>query len=566
MVNLEKMSLIYQVPAILEKHNIKHVVISPGSRNAPLSISFSQHVHFTKHIIPDERSAAFIALGIAQSTNSTVALVCTSGSAALNYAPAIAEAFFSNTPLLILTADRPPEWIDQQDGQTIRQENLFGRHVVASYTLPVDTTHPDSAWEFCRKVNEAASLSHSQQGPVHINIPFREPFYPTEKITFDNTLKIIAHSKLESIYPESVINEFIKKIPSDVKILCIAGQSKRDEYLNEYIPQLGIPVISETISNLNQSKNNIQKHDLIIPTLSETEQEQLKPDLLITWGESIVSKSLKNYLRKHKPLHHWHISLSGKAPDTYQSLTANIQAAPHDFIQTLNSIDYNKNYLKAWQLKELSAIEYVNTYFENIDSLSELTAFYTVLRHLPENASIHIGNSMPIRYANLLGHPFPMPLHTYCNRGTSGIDGIVSTAMGAALANPTETHIVLIGDMSFFYDRNAWWHNYSCSNLKIILFNNHGGGIFRFIDGPNKQEELEEYFVTKQKLTAKSLSTEFELNYFNATNIDSLKSQLNKLLRPSTQPSIIEIETNGIEDVEAFKLFKQQFKPNKHEK
>lgn len=153
------MSLTYQVPAILEKHNIKHVVLSPGSRNAPLSISFARHPHFKKHIIPDERSAAFIALGIAQQTNTTAVLVCTSGSAALNYAPAVAEAYFSNTPLLILTADRPPEWIDQRDGQTIRQENIFGKHVKASYQLPVETSHEDSAWEFCSK--NKRSCKHS---------------------------------------------------------------------------------------------------------------------------------------------------------------------------------------------------------------------------------------------------------------------------------------------------------------------------------------------------------------------------------------------------------------------
>jgi 2-succinyl-5-enolpyruvyl-6-hydroxy-3-cyclohexene-1-carboxylate synthase len=554
------MSLIYQVPALLEKHNIKHVVLSPGSRNAPLSISFAQHTHFKKHIIPDERSAAFVALGIAQSTNSTVALVCTSGSAVLNYGPAVAEAFFSNTPLLIITADRPPEWIDQQDGQTIRQENVFGRHVVDAYNLPVDLTHPDSAWEFCRKISEAANAAQAKQGPVHINIPFREPFYPSEKIEFSENLKNITHSKLEVHYPEAFINEFLKKIPADVKILCIAGQNKKDIFLNEYLPKLGIPVISEAISNLNESENNIQKHDLILSALNESDEIKLKPDLLITWGNSIVSKSLKHYLRKHKPLHHWHISTSGVAADTYQSLTANIQASPYDFIQSLNQINYNKEYLKAWQTKESEAIEYVATYFRDKEELTELNAFYTVLRYLPEHASIHIGNSMPIRYVNLLGFPSPRPEYAFCNRGTSGIDGIISTAVGAALANPEQMHIVITGDMSFFYDRNAWWHNYNCSNLKVILFNNHGGGIFRFIDGPKQQEELEEYFVTKQKLSARNLAEEFDLNYFNVTNIDSLKSQLHKVLRPSTQPSIIEIETNGIEDVEAFKLFKQQYK------
>jgi len=554
------MSLIFQVPTILEKHNIKHVVISPGSRNAPLTISFARHDQFKKHIIADERSAAFIALGIAQITNTTVALVCTSGSAALNYAPAIAEAYFSNTPLVILTADRPPEWIDQQDGQTIRQEHVFGNHVRASFQLPVDTTHKDSAWEFCRKLNEAANIAHTKQGPVHVNIPFREPFYPSEAITVDESLKHISHTKLERYFPEAFINKYLEKIPDNVKILCIAGQGKRNEALDELIPQLGIPVISESIGNLVQSDNNIQKHDVFLPTLSEQQLEELKPDLLITWGGSVVSKNLKNFIRKYKPLHHWHISANGESADTYQSLTASLQTEPIDFIHSLNAVSYNKTFLNAWQVLEEKAVNFVTAHFKNDNSLSELNAFYTVLRHLPEDCSIHIGNSMPIRYVNLLGHPSPAPMNTFCNRGTSGIDGTLSTAMGVALATPEQLHIVLIGDMSFFYDRNAWWHNYPCHNLKVILFNNHGGGIFRMIDGPQDQTELEDYFVTTQKLTAKNLATEYDINYFHANNIDSLKGQLHKLLRDSTQPSILEIETDGLSDVKAFKSFKQQFK------
>lgn len=554
------MSLIYQVPAILEKHNIKHVVLSPGSRNAPLTISFARHTHFKKHIIPDERSAAFVALGIAQTTNTIATLICTSGSATLNYAPAVAEAFFSNTPLLILTADRPPEWIDQQDGQTIRQEKIFGQHVRASYQLPVDTTHPDSRWEFCRKLNEAVNAAQRHQGPVHVNIPFREPFYPQEDIVFDDTLQHITYSKLETFYPEAFITEYLKKIPSDVKILCVAGQGKKNETLDELMPQLGIPVVSESISNLGQSKNNIQKHDVFLPNLSDKDIEKLRPDLLITWGGVIVSKSLKNFLRKHKPTHHWHICASGEAADTFQCLSAILKTEPLDFIRSLNTISYNKDFLKNWQTIEEKSIECVRSYFEKEDEFSEISAFYHVLRHLPEECTVHVGNSMPIRYLHLLGSPYPTPKHILCNRGTSGIDGTVSTAMGAALANPEETHIVLVGDMAFFYDRNAWWHNYTCSNLKIVLFNNHGGGIFRFIDGPKDQIELEEYFVTHQKLSAKNLASEFDLNYFNASNLDGLIGQLNKLLRPSTQPSIIEIETDGLVDVEAFKTFKQHIK------
>lgn len=553
------MSIIYQVPAILHKHDIQRVVLSPGSRNAPLTISFARHAAFEKYIIPDERAAAFVALGMAQTLNAPVVLVCTSGSAALNYAPAVAEAYFSNTPLLILTADRPPEWIDQQDGQTIRQQNLFGNHVRASFQLPVDTTHPDGAWEFSRKLNEAVHACKLHQGPVHVNIPFREPFYPTEELRFDDTLPYIAFPKIGGTSPEPFLSEFLKRIPASVKILCIAGQGAPNEELNEIIPQLGIPVVCEPLANIAVSDNRIQKQDLFLGKLTDEQQEQLKPDLLITWGASVISKSLKQFIRSHKPLQHWHLSDSSQWADTYKSLTGVIQVSPVDFLRSLVDISYNKNYLNEWTALEEKATVYAAAQLDKSQDLTELNAFSTVLNYLSPDSYVHVANSMPVRYLNLLGFPSNDALQVFCNRGTSGIDGAVSTAMGCALSTDKQV-VLLTGDMSFFYDRNAWWHNYTCPNLKVIVFNNHGGGIFRMIDGPKGQPELEEYFVTRQKLTARHLANEFDLNYFHANNYDALKSQLHKLLNTSTQPSILEIETNGQEDVAAFHSFKQQFK------
>ncbi|MDB5272019.1 MAG: 2-succinyl-5-enolpyruvyl-6-hydroxy-3-cyclohexene-carboxylate synthase [Chitinophagaceae bacterium] len=553
------MSIIYQVPAILQKHDIERVVLSPGSRNAPLTISFARHTSFEKYIIPDERSAAFVALGMAQTTGKPVVLVCTSGSAALNYAPAVAEAFFSNTPLLILTADRPPEWIDQQDGQTIRQQNLFGNHVRASFQLPVDTTHPDASWEFCRKLNEAVHACKYHSGPVHVNIPFREPFYPESELSFDNTLPYIAFPKIGSTSPEPFLSEFLKRIPAQVKILCIAGQSKPDEELNETIRQLGIPVLAEPIGNIADSHNRIQKQDLFLSKLSETQQAELKPDLLITWGGVVISKSLKQFIRTHKPLQHWHLSASDQWADTFKSLSGVINVSPVDFLSALVEVSYNKSYLNDWISMEEQAVEYTETQLDKSQELSELNAFHTVLQHLSPDCYLHVANSMPIRYLNLLGFSNTDPQQVFCNRGTSGIDGAVSTALGCALSTD-KTVVLLTGDMSFFYDRNAWWHNYNCPNLKVVLFNNHGGGIFRIIDGPKGQPELEEYFVTRQNLTAHHLANEFDLNYFHANNYDALKSQLHKLFNTSTQPSILEIETDGQQDVAAFHTFKQQFK------
>ncbi|HSZ73169.1 MAG TPA: 2-succinyl-5-enolpyruvyl-6-hydroxy-3-cyclohexene-1-carboxylic-acid synthase [Cytophagaceae bacterium] len=553
------MSIIYQVPAILHKHDIRRVVLSPGSRNAPLTISFARHTSFEKYIIPDERSAAFVALGMAQTTEMPVVLVCTSGSAALNYAPAVAEAYFANTPLLILTADRPPEWIDQQDGQTIRQQNLFGNHVRAFFQLPVETAHPDASWEFCRKLNEAVHACKLHQGPVHVNIPFREPFYPEQEFTFDEALQYIAFPKIGNRSPEPFLTEFLTRIPSQVKILCIAGQAVPNEELNDIIPQLGIPVVTEPLSNIAPSANRIQKQDLFLSKLSEVQQAELRPDLLITWGGAVVSKSLKQFIRTHKPLQHWHLSASNQWADTFKSLSGVIDVNPVDFLQALINTSYNKRYLNEWTALEKKAVAYTENQLAQSQELTELNAFRTVIQYLPPDAYIHVANSMPVRYLNLLGFSNPDPERVFCNRGTSGIDGAVSTAVGCALSTD-KTVVLLTGDMSFFYDRNAWWHNYNCPNLKVIVFNNHGGGIFRIIDGPKGQPELEEYFVTRQNLTARHLANEFDLNYFHANNYDALKSQLHKLMNASTQPSVLEIETDGQVDVSAFHTFKQQFK------
>ena len=188
------MQAVYNIAEICARHGITDVVLSPGSRSAPLTLAFARHPELTVRVVPDERAAAFIGLGIAQAQRRAVALVCTSGTAGLNYAPAVAEAFFQQIPLLIFTADRPPEWIDQLDGQTIRQHNLYGAHAKGAFEFPVDTAHADAKWHSARIVNEAINLAQAAPaGPVQVNVPLREPFYPKagEEIRYEQDVKII---------------------------------------------------------------------------------------------------------------------------------------------------------------------------------------------------------------------------------------------------------------------------------------------------------------------------------------------------------------------------------------
>jgi 2-succinyl-5-enolpyruvyl-6-hydroxy-3-cyclohexene-1-carboxylate synthase len=544
----------FQVPQILAQHYIHHVVLSPGSRNAPLSISFAQHRAFKKYIIPDERSAAFIALGIAQEQNNPVVLVCTSGSAALNYYPAVAEAFFAHVPLIIITADRPPEWIDQQDGQTIRQAHVFQNHIHASYQLPVDTHHADAEWEFVRKINEAVILAKQKSGPVHLNIPFREPFYPETDITFREDLKIIQFTQAKNRYHRDPLKTLMHQITSQTKVLCIAGQHWNEEHV-EIPSYFHIPVLTESISNI-KSSTQITQHDLFLNRLNDEQKEELLPNLIITWGNGIISKSLKKFIRQHKNIQHWHITENGDYADTFQCLTQVIQAPIHDFLNTLSTVSINQVFGKLWMQYEEQSTKYQHQHLSSYQH-TELHAYWHALQFVKNTTHLHFANSMSIRYANLLGN-LCTNTHNLCNRGTSGIDGSISTAIGYALANAQNKHIVITGDMSFFYDRNAWWHNYHLKNIKVILFNNHGGGIFRLIEGPSKQKELEEYFVTHQKSTAKALCQEYAIPYFHAHDITTFQEEFNNFIHSETW-GILEIETDPLKDKEAFSHYKNNF-------
>jgi len=225
---------IYDIAELCARKGVTQAVLCPGSRCAPLTIAFSRHDDITVRTFSDERSAAFIAAGIAHESQSPSILVCTSGSAAYNFAPAVAEAFFQEIPLIVFTADRPKEWIDQLDGQTIRQENIFGAHVKKSFTLPEDYDHPDAVWFIHRIINEAINLSQEfPKGPVHVNTPFREPLYPSkeDKISFSKNLKVIESNAVAQVISADGIKGFNKRLSAFSKILVLAGQNDFDDDL-----------------------------------------------------------------------------------------------------------------------------------------------------------------------------------------------------------------------------------------------------------------------------------------------------------------------------------------------
>lgn len=549
--------IIANIAEICAQKNIAHAVLSPGSRCAPLTLAFVRHPDIKVLSISDERSAAFIGLGISQQARQTVVLVCTSGSAAYNYAPAVAEAFFQQIPLIIFTADRPPEWVDQLDGQTIRQSNIFNNHVKKSYDLPVSYEHPDAVWHMERIVSEAINTAEDYpKGPVHINVPFREPFYPKpgEAYTFNKEVKIINQVEGERRITSSKWIELIQEWNQYSNKLIVAGQQAFDEKLKVALSLVSghrkIPVVADILTNLHPIPNVIKMHDSFLNIKNEELCRKLQPDLLVTFGLSVISKNIKLLLRKYKPKAHWHIQPAGTAADTFQSLTRIINVDPEYYFTELINNNYSEvkpeqeQYQQIWLAEEKKAAEKLINFF-NKAKFGEFEAVYEIVKQLPDLTQLHLANSMAVRYANfvtLASHT--RGIEVFANRGTSGIDGSTSTAYGAALL--THKPVVLItGDMAFFYDRNAFWNNYLPENMRVIVLNNHAGGIFRIIEGPSQLPELEEYFETRQNLKAENTAKEFGLDYLYCNDFESLARHLQSFFKMDGKAKILEIETDS---------------------
>ncbi len=565
------MQVVYNIAEICARHGLTDVVLSPGSRSAPLTLAFARHPAFRGRVrvVPDERAAAFIALGMALATKRPVVLVCTSGSAGLNYAPAVAEAFFQQVPLLILTADRPPEWIDQLDGQTIRQRNLYGAHAKGAFEFPVDTSHPDAKWFSERIINEAINLaSSSPSGPVQINVPLREPFYPKagKEIRYEQDVKIIRKipAPASTALPTSW-TEIREAIIASERTLVVLGQQSADfavlAGLQNFIGAKYATVVADCLGQINAS-DPITAQDIFVP---QVPPQTLRPDLLITCGLSLISKSLKLFLRNNPPKRHIHVLSAGEAADTFRAFTDVVYAEPAAFFSAIlggySAVESATSpFHQAWSEADANGMRALKRFFADSGrtTLTEFAAIADVLQKLESGTALHLANSMTVRYANILG--ISAGVEVFANRGTSGIDGCTSTAVGYALARPNQPVVLLTGDMAFFYDRNAFWHNYPVPNLRVVLFNNHGGGIFRIIDGPRQQPELDEFFETRQTLTAENTAKDFNLAYFPVTDFDGLDTALATFFAPETGAAILEIFTDSRTNAAFFEEYRAAVK------
>lgn len=516
---------------------VKHVVISPGSRNAPITISFNRSGFFTCHSIPDERSAGFYALGLSLKTREPVALICTSGSAAANYLPALTEAFFNRVPLVAITADRPLSWTDQGNGQTIRQEGIFSNHIKNWFSLITEPRNEEEDWENRRLLSKAFNTAlRLNPGPIHINAPLFEPLYQTVKLSEFTTPRFYRSELVDTPVEMEAAKELAEFIESSQKVMILVGQHRHDQDLLNQLEQWSelpnVVILTETTGNIGIPKAIDTIDRIVMPLENAGGLKSFMPEVLITLGGFVISKKLKNLLRLHKPTQHWHIHPHESGLDTFMSLTHEIHVDPTHFLtEAFASIKaaIKSDYAEQWtELKKLAA-EGHGQYLAEAP-YSDFKVFEIINRALTrtKNLTLHLSNSTPVRYIQLLGLSENLTYH--CNRGTSGIDGCTSTAAGWAKASPDEDVLLISGDMSFVYDSNGLWNRRLPDNLKIIVINNQGGGIFRIIEGSDSEEERERFFEAHHPVDIERLALAFNLTHTKAHNEPSLVDSLGKFL------------------------------------
>lgn len=541
--------------ATLKAYNIRHIVLSPGSRNAPLIHTFEQHPFFECHLVVDERSAAYFALGIIQKERTPVVVCCTSGTALLNYAPAVAEAYYQELPLIVISADRSPAWIGQMDGQTIPQNNILSAITKKSVQLPEINTE-EERW-FCQRLIHEAILSCSRRGnaPIHINIPISEPLFDFSATELPD-IKPIRNEVAQRID----IENYSKKWQQSDRRMIVIGQLEQNNKIGYLVTKLAerfdCIVLAEHLSNVD-SVSKIGNFDPLIYSLSEDEQEAFRPDLVITFGGHIVSKRLKQFLRKNKPAEHWHISEKGDLVDLFQSLTDLIEGKPDFFLEELLasslSSDKEKRYNNLW--KERAAKIHVPS---DNSRFSDLLVAGCFIDSLPKGAALHLANSSSVRNVQL--YALDRSIQVFCNRGANGIDGSLSTAVGFARQS-NELVFLLIGDLSFFYDFNILLYGNPPANLRILLINNGGGAIFHQLPIPQKTTTFNQYVAAENIEKASRWIANDGIEYLSAQNEAELKTSMNKFVsQENDKPVILEVFTSMDDTTQALKEYYNQLK------
>lgn len=519
---------VLETVALLKAKGIAEVVLSPGSRNTPLIQSFASDPFFHCHSVVDERSAGFFALGIINRIQKPVAVCCTSGTALLNYGPAVAEAFYQELPLVVLSADRAEAWIGQMDGQTLPQPGIFNTLVKRSVQLPEIRTD-EERWQCNRLLNEA--LNAATNGPVHINIPISEPL-------FDFSVETLPEVRSFQVVPATIpgnLNELATQYEQSAKTLILIGQlPARPDELTKLLEKFRLNrsevVLMEHLGQY-QTADSIGNFDALISTWDDETAAAFAPDLLITLGGHVVSKRVKKWLREHPAKNHWHIGQNG-LPDTYGQATHFIQTEPEAFFSAFLPLKEKRteDLVSPWVLQWNLASRNLPEPERSALPFSDITVTGAFMKAIGKGdvakSALFTGNSSPVRNLQLYKRPQGLPV--FCNRGTSGIEGTLSAACGYAVGTDEPVY-VLIGDLSFFYDLNSLTIHPFPKNLRILLINNGGGAIFKQLPGTKPSDILNTYVSASHDRKAKGFVEASGCRYMSASNDSELDKTLKQL-------------------------------------
>ncbi len=538
----------------LVRYGVRHVVVSPGSRNAPLIVALARTAGLECTSVIDERTAAFVALGMAVQTGRPVAMTCTSGSAALNYGPALAEAYYRNIPLIALTADRPEEWIDQDDSQTIRQAGALCAVVKGSYDLPVCRDNDEGLRRLCRRrVCDALMQALTpSRGPVHINIQIDEPIDSVDDDSADDFMFPEFVRPAEAL-PEDAVRALAEAISNAEKVLIVAGfmpPAAELARLLEAMPS-NCAVLCEAQSNLRgQFVGNI---DATLRAMTAREKtDLLSPDLVITLGGSLLSRMIKSELRSRK-FAHWSIGTCDHCLDPLLNLTQRIDCTPGALFGRLVPLlsESKSNYREVWLRASKNAMQSSYEYLQSAP-WSDYAAMGALLSALPPGTNLHLSNGTAVRYAQLFDCSAAGRVE--CNRGVSGIDGCTSTAIGASMTAESPT-LLITGDMSAQYDLGALAVGGIPSTFRMVVLNNGGGGIFRFIKATRDLPEMERFLAADVKLPLRDIAAGFGFDYYEARNNAMLRAIMPRFFADGPQPSILNIVTPAQASAETIKKY-----------
>ena len=534
--------------ALLVAHGVKHAVVCPGSRNAPIVHNLNECPHIACYPVTDERSAGFFALGIAQTTDQPVVVCVTSGTALLNVAPAVAEACYQHQSLIVISADRPAEWIDQLDGQTLRQPGAIDARVKCSVSLP-----EDKGWYCNRLVNEALIEATSDQHPcVHINVPISEPLFQfsVAELPSQRIIQRFTPAADYDCLPQPLIDDFI----AASRPLIIFGQLSPRRFHYEGLDNLfsHVLVLHEALSPLT----SVSHFESVLADLSAQPStlSPMLPDFILYVGDAIVSKRLKHFLRQAADARCWRISLTGQVEDTFQNLSGIIVGDAEFVLQSLNNklfkhtntpsasrAAYRRQWLHLLQQAKDQMLQATLPYSE----AAAVALFEQQLEKADQPFEVHYANSTAVRLANIYAqHP------VFCNRGVNGIEGSLSTAAGMAAATSSKVCCV-IGDLSFFYDQNALWNQNLGGNLRILLLNNGQGGIFRQLRGLEKSDARERFVAGAHNTSAEGICRQCDVGYRHVATEDELVSAIEWLLASGGErPRLVEVTTDAETDAQ----------------